>query len=169
VTDTGKEATVGNFYTDVIKASPLYNSPNLVKDESLLQPDLRRKVLAIIADATSAGHRLVVLETYRSETRQEELFAQGKSRLRKVGCHGYGLACDLGFLTEDGEVNWSADYSVLGHIARGHNLVWGGDWGEPDKPHQFRDYDHVQLCSMADELRLFANEWYPGPGYDPFA
>jgi len=160
---------MGNFKTDVIDRDPRHGSPALIRDPKLLQPDMLRKVQAVIANAATAGHKLVILETYRSQARQEQLFAKGATKLRKVGCHGYGLACDLGFLAPDGSVNWNADYSVLGKIARTHNLVWGGDWGEPDKPHAFRDMDHVQLCSMADEPRLFSGSWYPEAGYDPFA
>jgi hypothetical protein len=159
---------MNNFKTDILDRDPRRNSTDQIRDTALLQPDLRRKVEAVIADAASAGHRLVVLETYRSQARQEQLFAQGKSRLRQAGCHGFGLACDLGFLELDGQVNWNADYSVLGRIARVHNLVWGGDWGEPDRPHSFRDMDHVQLCSMADEERLFNGSWYPQEGYNPY-
>ncbi len=159
---------MGNFKTEVLDQDPRSSSTGQIRDTAMLAPDLRRKVEAVIADAAAGGHRLIVLETYRSPARQEQMFAQGKSRLRQAGCHGFGLACDLGFLNEDGEVNWSADYSVLGGLARAHNLVWGGDWGEPEKPHSFRDPDHVQLCSMKDEGQLFSGSWYPEEGYDPF-
>ena len=159
---------MGSFKTEVLDRDPRRNSTDQMRDTALLAPDLRRKIEAVIADAAVGGHRLIVLETYRSQARQEQLFTQGKSRLRQAGCHGFGLACDLGFLNEQCEVNWSADYSVLGRIARAHNLVWGGDWGEPEKAHSFRDLDHVQLCSMADEERLFNGNWYPDEGYDPY-
>ena len=159
---------MGIFKTDVIDRDPHARDLQLVKDTALLEPHMLLKVEAIIADAATAGHRLIVLETYRSQARQAQLFAEGKSKLQHVGTHGYGLACDMAFLGADGQVNWQADYSVLGHIARSHNLIWGGDWGRPDLEHSFRDMDHVQWCSVHDQAALFAGAWYPDANYNPY-
>jgi len=160
---------MSNFKQDVIDRSPLRNTTDVIRDIALLAPEMRAKVNAVIADAATAGHRLIVLETYRSEARQAELFRSGATELEHVGVHGYGLACDLAFLGPDGKVNWSADYSVLGNIARGHGLVWGGDWGEPAVHHTFHDDDHLQWCAVKDQPRLFDGSWYPAPGYDALA
>lgn len=161
---------MGNFYTDVIKVSPQFANTNLIKDVMLLEPNMRRKVAAIIADAAGEGHRLIVLETYRSQARQEQLFEQHKTQLKHVGVHGYGLACDLAFLKPDGTVNWDANYSELGALAKNHNVIWGGDWGRPDLPHSFRDNDHIQWCSVNDQTKLFNGSWYPAAdgSYNPF-
>ena len=152
---------MSNFKTEVIDNSPLRRSTSRIDTLDLLYPPMRAKIEAIIADSASGGHKLMVLETYRSPARQEMLFRQGATQLEKVGVHGYGLACDLAFLNADGAVNWNADYSVLGKLAANHGLIWGGDWGEPDKPHSFRDYDHVQYIRVEDQDRLFGGEWYP--------
>ena len=150
-----------NFKTEVIDNSPLKNSTSRIDTLDLLYPPMRARIEAIISDAAKQGHKLMVLETYRSPARQEMLFRQGATQLEKVGVHGYGLACDLAFLSPDGSVNWKADFSVLGKLAASHGLIWGGDWGEPDKPHSFRDYDHVQYIRVEDQERLFGGEWFP--------
>jgi hypothetical protein len=159
---------MGNFYIDVIKKDPRFNSIDLIKDVELLEPVTRAKVEAVIKDAEANGHKLIVLETYRSQARQEFLFKRGATQLEHVGCHGYGLACDLGFLKPDGTVNWNADYTVLCHIATAHQLISGHDWGKPSEPHSFRDNDHVQRISVADQEKLFAGEFYPDESYNPY-
>lgn len=148
---------MGTFYTDTIQKDSRFNSPELCKDVSLLEPNTRRKVAAIIADAAFAGHELIVIETYRSEARQEQLFAQGATELRKVGCHHYGVACDLAFV-DNGKVNWSADWSVLAQLAANHNLVSGYNW-------RFKDDDHVQNCAVSDQPALFDGIFYPDITY----
>jgi hypothetical protein len=80
--------------------------------------------------------------------------------------HHFGLACDLGIVVA-GQINWKADYGILGQLAQKHRLVWGGDWGTPDRPHSFRDYDHLQRIDVADQHQLFDGSWYPIHTYEP--
>ena len=68
----------GNFYTDVIRSDPRFNSTARISDLQLLEPVLRRKVQAIVAVAQAHGVRLEVYETYRSQARQTQLFNQGR-------------------------------------------------------------------------------------------
>lgn len=153
---------MGTFYTETIRKDPRFHSNELCKDEALLEPNLRRKVEAMKSDAAGNGHRLVVIETFRAQGRQEMLFNEGKTELEHVGCHGYGVACDLAFLNEDGSVNWSADWSVLGELAKNHSLVWGGTW-------HFQDKDHVQNCAVSDQPMLFDGTFYPDSVYNALA
>jgi D-alanyl-D-alanine carboxypeptidase len=158
---------MGNFFSDVIMQDPRFNSTKRVADLALLEPITRAAVLAIIADAKADGHNLMVFETYRSQDRQEQLYDQGVTQLQTVGVHHYGLACDI-VKVVNGEPNWDGDFSFLGEYAKKHGLIGGGDWGVPDKPHSFRDYDHVQRCSIADQRGLFNGSWYPDDQYDPY-
>ncbi|HET6384383.1 MAG TPA: M15 family metallopeptidase [Armatimonadota bacterium] len=151
---------MGNFYTDVIRVSPHYRTPYRISDPQLLEPATRRKVEAILKDAAAHGVMLGIYETYRSEERQERLFQQGASQLRHVGVHHYGLACDIVYLV-DGEPSWKGDFGLLGHLARAHGLVWGGDWGHPGRPTGFPDQDHVQRCAVWQQADLFRGGWYP--------
>ncbi len=156
---------MSNFYTDVIAKNPRFHSTGLVDAVDLLEPVTRVGVLAIIADAKTHGIELMVFETYRSQERQQMLFAQGATKLRHVGVHHYGLACDL-VKSIGGVPSWKGDFSLLGTLAKAHGLVWGGDWGSPGVHHSFVDSDHVQRCTLADQVGLFGGTWYPGAAYD---
>jgi hypothetical protein len=151
---------VANFYTDVISIDPRFASTVRIYDLALLEPVTRQAVQNIVAAAAAQGLDLMVFETYRSQTRQSLLFNQGASKLRTVGVHHYGLACDLVRLV-NGEPSWKVDYSFLGPLANAEGLVWGGDWGAPGVRHSFVDSDHVQRCTVEEQAGLFAGTWYP--------
>src|SRR5579862_5403413 len=97
--------TMGNFYTDVIQNDSRFNSVNRVDDLALLEPVTRQLALMIIQKAASMGFDMMVYETYRSQARQQQLFAQGATQLRQVGVHHYGLACDM-VKRVNGEPSW---------------------------------------------------------------
>jgi hypothetical protein len=86
---------MGNFYIDVIRKDARFGSLTPVHDLALLEPVTRGKVLAIIADAAAAGIKLMAYETFRGQAHQTKLFHQKATKLKKVGVHHYGLACDL--------------------------------------------------------------------------
>lgn len=151
---------MGNFFTDVLTRHPLFRASSRVSDLAMLEPNVRRKVLKIIEEARCHGLDLIAYETYRSQERQQALFKQKVTQLRTVGVHHYGLACDL-VRVANGEPTWDGDYSLVGHLARAHGLVWGGDWPS------LRDEPHVQWCRVRDQAKLFRGDWYPDAQYDP--
>lgn len=152
------------FYTDVIQKDPRFNSTARINDLALLDPVTRAAVQALMVDAEAAGQPLLVFETYRSGARQELLFTQKATKLKQVGVHHYGLAVDL-VKNLGGEPSWKGDFSFLRELSIKHGLVWGGDWGDPVSPHSFRDLDHVQRCSVADQDKLFSGVWFPDANY----
>jgi hypothetical protein len=158
---------VGSFYTDVISADARFSSVNRVADSSLLEPMTRRLVEGLIASAHQMGIEVMIYETYRSQNRQHALFENGASKLRTVGVHHYGLACDI-VRVVSGEPSWKGDFSFLGQLARSSGLIWGGDWGDPDIKHSFIDSVHVQRCTVARQGNLFAGAWYPDAAYNPY-
>jgi len=156
-----------SFYTDVIVPSPQFNDADRISDTALLEPVTRQAVQAIIAQALSVyGIKLIVFETYRSQARQTEMFNQGASKLKVVGVHHFGLACDL-VKEINGQPSWKGDFGFLGKLATANKLIWGGDWGHPQTPTNFPDSDHVQRCSIAKQHDLFAETWYPDGTYNP--
>ena len=157
-----------SFYTDVIEKSPKFTSTKAIGDLELLEPVTRAAVQAIIADAKQHGVALMAYETYRSTERQQLLFDQHATQLRKVGVHHYGLACDL-VKSVNAEPSWKGDFSLIGPLARAHGLIWGGDWGTPAAHHTFIDVVHVQRCSIAKQASLFSGTWYPDATYNPYA
>jgi hypothetical protein len=162
----GVNFTVMNFYTDVIKTDPRFLSTATIRDLSLLEPITRAAVLKLIAAAQAEGITLQVTETYRSQARQELLFAEHKSQLEHVGVHGFGLAADFCKIV-DGRASWEGDWSFMVGLCKQVGLVSGVDWGKPAEHHTFVDSDHVQRIAVADQEKLFGGTWYPSEVYQP--
>ena len=157
-----------DFYTDVISPDPRFDSVARVSDLSLLEPITRQLVQGIVLAAQQMGIEIMAFETYRSQARQQQLFNQGATKLRTVGVHHYGLACDI-VRVAGGEPSWKGDFSFLGQLAHSSGLIWGGDWGAPNIHHNFVDNVHVQRCTIARQGDLFAGTWYPDDTYNPYA
>ena len=112
----------------MISQDPRFDSVARVSDPSLLEPATRKLVERVISAAQQMGIAIMIYETYRSQDRQQELFSQGATKLRQVGVHHYGLACDV-VRVVGGEPSWKGDFSFLGQLAQSSGLIWGGDWG----------------------------------------
>lgn len=143
-----------DFYTEVIMKDPRFHSLERVADINLLEPTTRQKVLNLMADAKKNGIEMAIYETYRSQQRQLELFKQGQSKLRTVGGHHYGLACDL-FRYAKGDPTRNEDYLLLGQLAHSNGLVWGGDWCGPSARCTFFDPVPMQRYGVAGQMNIF--------------
>lgn len=91
----------------------------------------------------------LISECYRSPERQDELYAQGRSKPGPIVTYKRGgesnhnkrptPALDVAFLLPDGELSWSG--LLLSKFARlmkaaDARVHWGGDWpGFKDRPH----------------------------------
>jgi len=159
---------VSNFYLDTICPDPRFHSVDRIDDPLLLEPITRQAVQNILAQAAGMGIEVMIFETFRSQPRQQFLWSQGATKLKTVGVHHYGLACDI-VKVLDGEPSWQGDFSFLGDLAKENELIWGGDWGEPDVVHTFLDGDHVQRCTIIQQSGLFAGNWYPEGASDALA
>jgi hypothetical protein len=156
-----------SFYEDVIKKDHRFSETGRVHDLALLEPVMRGKVEHIIRDAAAHGLTLQAFETYRSQPRQQELFNQHATQLRTVGVHHYGLACDI-VKGISGHPSWKGSFDLLRDLAYHYGLIWGGDWGTPQKHHTIIDSVHVQRCSVGRQAALFRGEWYPDAKYNPY-
>lgn len=157
-----------NFYATVLRNSKAFRSDAVCKDTMLLEPGTRAAVLALVADAKSQGIDVRIIETYRSQTRQSALFMRHATQLRTVGCHGYGVAADLGIFFNGVYQGSNKPYVFLRRAARAHGLISGQDWGHP-KEGSFVDSGHVQRVPVWRQSELFAGAWYPpAAGYDPY-
>ena len=99
---------------------------------------------------------ITVIEGIRSQERQNELVAQGKSKT-KFGKHVQGKAVDIAPYP----IDWNArdDFHYLGGFAlgvasqMGINVRWGGDWSDSSlsqnrrttKDNNFDDLVHFEL------------------------
>jgi hypothetical protein len=156
-----------SFYTDVIARDSRFRSAARVNDNSLLEPATRQLVERLVAAAKQMGIDVMVFETYRSQERQQALFECGATKLRAVGVHHYGLACDI-VRVVGGEPCWKGDFTFLGQLAQSCGRIWGGDWGAPQIKHSFVDSVHVQRCTVARQGDLFSGVWYPDESYNPY-
>jgi D-alanyl-D-alanine carboxypeptidase len=158
---------MGNFFTDVISKDPRFTSTERIADIKLLEPATNSRVQAIISSAYTMGVPLMVFETFRSRERQQLLYQQGVTRLKEVGVHFYGLACDI-VRSVNGEPSWKGDWAFLGELAQANGMIWGGNWGQPGVQHKFVDSVHVQRCTVNDQPSLFSSLWYPDASYNPY-
>jgi hypothetical protein len=156
-----------SFYRDVICKDERFASLTRINDPSLLEPATRQLVQSVVSAAQRMGIEVMIYETYRSQNRQQELFNNGATKLRTVGVHHYGLACDI-VRVAAGEPCWKGDFSFLGQLAHSSGLIWGGDWGAPEIKHSFVDSVHVQRCTVTRQGDLFAGVWYPDEAYNPY-
>lgn len=160
-TASALRARGGNFFVDVIQRDSRYRSTAAVNDVALLEPGFRAKAQSVVDAAAARGIHLVSVETFRSSERQQQLYDQGKTRLRVVGVHHYGLALDFAKRV-GGRLSWDGDWSFMAELAAANAVVSGYDWGQPDKPHSFRDPGHLQGVTIEEQRGLFAGTWYPG-------
>lgn len=112
-----------------------------VRDLELLHPTLRIKVERVITRMSREhGHEVKVVETVRSQERQDHLFAQGRTRDGEIvtwtqqSRHTHGLAADL---MVDGGWDNTAAYARLQRIARqeGLHTLGPSDPGHVELPH----------------------------------
>ena len=161
---------MSNFYDTVLRNSTAFRSHTVCKDLNMLEPGTRAAVLALQAEAAAgmpAGHELRILETYRSQTRQSQLFTEHATQLRVVGCHGYGVAADFGVFIDGIYQGDNKPYVFLKGLARKYGLISGQDWGHA-KEGGFVDSGHVQRVPVWRQSQLFADAWYPPADYDPY-
>ena len=111
----------------------------------------------IVRHSDKTDPPLMAYETYRSQARQTRLYHQRATKLKTVGVHHYGLACDL---VKDiaGEPSWKGDFAFLGRIAKKHKMIWDDDWRSPGARHEFVD-------SVACGLLICVTA-HPADGFD---
>lgn len=96
------------------------------------------------------------VEVLRSEARQAELYAQGRSKPGKIvtnakpgeSYHQYGLSVDICLIIDGKEASWDmitdfdhdsiADWMEVVHVFKEHGWEWAGDWK------RFREAPHFQ-------------------------
>jgi peptidoglycan L-alanyl-D-glutamate endopeptidase CwlK len=111
-------------------------------DLTKLQVDFRVKVEALLPVLAQYQLQMFLTEGFRSSERQDELYAQGRTKPGRVvtqakggqSPHNHGLAVDFAFVK-----GAKQDWKKFGHCVRLVGLEWGGDWNT------FKDRPHVQM------------------------
>lgn len=111
------------------------------RDVAELNPVAQTAIRLFFQECAKAGINVFVTETYRSQARQDYLYAQGRSRSGKIvtwtrsSRHTNRLAWDIAVCTPNALYDTIA-LNKAGAIARKLGITWGGDWkSTPDKPH----------------------------------
>lgn len=108
-----------------------------------LLPLVKRKVELVLKDMETFGMPMRMTEGYRSIERQNELYAQGRTKPGNIvtkakggeSLHNYGVAADFVFRKEGYEAP-AGHWKTFAAAAKNHGFEWGGDWVSfPDKPH----------------------------------
>ena len=92
-----------------------------------------------MAKCREAGLDVFITETYRPQSRQNELWEQGRTKPGKIvtwtmhsrhtSRRAWDIACNGCILYDIDTLN------KAGAIAKSLGITWGGDWKDPDKPH----------------------------------
>lgn len=91
------------------------------------------------------GLNIIITETLRSKERQDELYAQGRTKTGNIvtnvkggySWHNWGVAFDI-VPIKNGKADWSdiATFDKCGQIGESFGLEWGGRWTSfIDRPH----------------------------------
>ena len=112
---------------------------------SQLQPAFQEQAAQLILRGLAAGLRPEIVEGYRTQERQDELYEQGRSQPGQVvtkakkSMHTQGLAIDIAQLDENGNITYDTTpgfWEQMGAIGKSLGMIWGGDWKSiQDKPH----------------------------------
>jgi len=132
----------------------------------MLEAATRARVQRFLRMAQERGFHLKVTEGFRTWERQEELYAQGRTKRGKVvtwargghSWHNYGRAIDVAFI-ENGKLTWEGNWNELGPIGEAAGLEWGGRWKGKKC-----DTDHFQFTNgmtiqQAMELRAKQDDY----------
>lgn len=122
------------------------------RDLKHCHPELARRYLALKADfETQTGRQLFETCTWRSQARQEALYAQGRtapgqivtqidgvtkrSRHQRYPAEAIDVCVDIDPGPGKHPVWDRSSYALLGPLSEAHGLVWGGRWRIIDDPH----------------------------------
>lgn len=140
------------------------------RDLNKLNPVFKPMVEKLVSKAKFGKWNLFVTEAFRSDARQDYLYAQGRTRSGKVitnakagqSDHNYGRAVDVAFKNIFGKVSWDIElFKKAGIISKDLGISWGGNWTN------FKDYPHFfvtkKQIDKKDTLKKYEGKLiYPG-------
>ena len=113
----------------------------VIKDISALAPNAQTACRTFLSLCENAGLKVRITETYRTQKRQDELYAQGRTapgsvvtwtkKSRHTGRRAWDICQDI----KGREYSDISFFERCGKIAHSINVTWGGEWTTPDRPH----------------------------------
>ncbi|MBO4548521.1 MAG: M15 family metallopeptidase, partial [Abditibacteriota bacterium] len=104
-----------------------------------LRPGAREACECFLKECQASGLDIFITETYRSQERQNELYAQGRTKPGKVvtwttsSNHTGRQAWDVSFKSTG--YDELSKFYMAGEIAESLGITWGGSWKKQDLPH----------------------------------
>lgn len=117
------------------------NVTSVCRDISALKENAQRACNLFLAECRRQGLNVLITETYRSQARQNYLYAQGRTNpgkkvtWTKKSRHTSGRAWDICKNVKGGEYSDSSFFKKCGAVAKSLGITWGGTWKTPDTPH----------------------------------
>ncbi len=111
------------------------------RDISALTKDAQKACNLFLDECKRQGLSVLITETYRSQARQDYLYAQGRTRAgNKVtwtrnSRHTSGRAWDICKNVKGEEYSDGSFFKKCGAVAKSLGITWGGTWQTPDTPH----------------------------------
>ena len=111
------------------------------RDISELTPNAQIACNLFLDECQNQGLNVLITETYRSQARQDYLYAQGRTRSGKKvtwtrnSRHTSRRAWDICKNVKGQEYSDTLFFKKCGEIAKKIGIIWGGDWSTPDMPH----------------------------------
>ena len=109
------------------------------RDINELTPTAQKACRLFLKKCEEAGLNIFITETYRSQERQNELYAQGRTEPGQIvtwTLHSRHTSRRAWDIAVNGPILY--DISVIeraGEIGKQLGITWGGYWDTPDKPH----------------------------------
>ena len=117
------------------------NITTACRDISELTPNAQKACRLFLKKCEESGLKVRITETYRSQERQNYLYAQGRTRSGDVvtwtknSRHTSRRAWDICKDIKGQEYSDSQFFKACGQIAKELNITWGGTWEQADTPH----------------------------------
>jgi peptidoglycan L-alanyl-D-glutamate endopeptidase CwlK len=111
------------------------------RDISELTISAQKACNLFLEECKSQGLKILITETYRSQERQNYLYAQGRTRKGNIvtwtknSRHTSRRAWDICQNIKGQEYSNTNFFKQCGKIAKELGITWGGDWSTPDMPH----------------------------------
>ncbi len=114
----------------------------ICKDISALSENARIACEVFLSECEKEGLKVRITETYRSQERQNELYAQGRTKKGQIvtwtknSRHTSRRAWDICQNIKGKEYDTSTGFfEKCGAVAKRFGITWGGTWKTPDRPH----------------------------------
>ena len=142
------------------------NTTTACRDISELAPNAQKAFKLFLEKCKENSLKVRITETYRSQKRQNWLYAQGRIRKGNVvtwtknSRHTSRRAWDICKDVKGQEYSDSGFFKACGQIAKELNITWGGTWKQADTPHFEIDTDWKESEDkpMTQQERVKFNE-----------